>query len=75
MSLICQNSVYWNSPITNSVSASGCLNDRTAYLFDVDVFLGTRLKQVDAHLVGKLLRVLRQNNFVLRVVIFIANYR
>lgn len=44
-----------------------------SYLFDVDVLFGARLKQVDSHLLGELLRVGRLDHLGVGVVVFVSH--
>lgn len=44
-----------------------------SYLFDVDVLFRTRLKQVDPHLLRKLLRVSRLDHLGVGVVVFVSH--
>lgn len=46
-----------------------------SYLFDVDVLFRTRLKQVDPHLLRKLLRVSRLDHLGVGVVVFVSHWK
>lgn len=43
------------------------------YLFDIDVLFRTRLKEVDSHLLGELLRISRLNHLGVGVVVLVSH--
>lgn len=49
------------------------LGDHVEHFVDVDVVLGGRLKQLDIHLSGEPLGVLRDDDFAVRVIVFVTN--
>ena len=60
---------------TQTLQSEPVTTQTVSYLFNVDVLFCTRLKQVDSHLLSKLLRVSRLDHLRVRVVVLVSHWK